>query len=106
MEALLACVDIPPDCHDAIPLLNLENKSFSKFFKRILKRLEKGETCVQKALPKLSDNDTEEESEYVLIGTAQEESSRILFARLPNSSGSNEVYKLPFVRFTVRRTNE
>ncbi|CAH8618902.1 unnamed protein product [Schistosoma margrebowiei] len=106
MEALLACVDIPPDCHDAIPLLNLESKSFSKFFKRILKRLEKGETCVQKVLPKLSDDDTEEESEYLLIGTAQEENSRILFARLPNSSGSNEVYKLPFVRFTVRRTNE
>ncbi|CAI2732746.1 unnamed protein product [Schistosoma spindalis] len=106
MEALLACVDIPPDCHDAIPLLNLENKSFSKFFKRILKRLEKGETCVQKALPKLSNDDTEEESEYLLIGTTQEENSRILFARLPNSSGSNEVYRLPFVRFTVRRTNE
>uniref|UniRef100_A0A3Q0KLL0 UDENN domain-containing protein n=1 Tax=Schistosoma mansoni TaxID=6183 RepID=A0A3Q0KLL0_SCHMA len=106
MEALLACIDIPPNCHDAIPLLNLENQSFSKLFKRILKRLEKGETCVQKTLPKLSNDGTEEESEYVLIGTIEEENSRILFARLLNSSGSNEIYKLPFFRFTVRKIDE
>ncbi|CAH8553118.1 unnamed protein product [Schistosoma turkestanicum] len=106
MEALLAYVDIPTDCHDAIPLLDLGNPTFAKFFKRILKKLEKGETSIQKTLPKLSNNDTEEESDYVLIGTMQEENSKILLARLPNSSGVNEIYKLPFIRFSVRRINE
>ncbi|TNN07913.1 hypothetical protein EWB00_007433 [Schistosoma japonicum] len=105
MEALLAYVDIPEDCHDAVSLLDLENQSFAKFFRRILKRLEKGETSVQKILPKLSNDGTEGESEYLLIGTTEEEKSSILFARLPNTSGGNEVYRLPFIRFSVRRIN-
>ncbi|CAH8596102.1 unnamed protein product [Heterobilharzia americana] len=29
----------------------------------------------------------------------------MLFARLPDSAGGNEVYKLPFVRFSIRRIN-
>ncbi|KAK4467939.1 hypothetical protein MN116_008545 [Schistosoma mekongi] len=106
MEALLAYVDIPEDCHDAIPLLDLGNQSFAKFFRRILKRLEKGETSVQKILPKLSSDGTEGESDYLLVGTTEEKKSNILFARLLNTSGSNEVYRLPFIRFSVRRIND
>ncbi|CAH8866753.1 unnamed protein product [Trichobilharzia szidati] len=106
MEALLAYVDVPPDCRDAIPLLNLENQSFAKILKRMLKKLEKGETSVQKQLPKISNDGNEENSDYLFVGTSQEESSNILFARLPDSTGGNEIYRLPFLRFSVRKANE
>ncbi|CAH8866849.1 unnamed protein product [Trichobilharzia szidati] len=106
MEALLAYVDVPPDCRDAIPLLNLENQAFAKILKRMLKKLEKGETSVQKQLPKISNDGNEENSDYLFVGTSQEESSNILFARLPDSTGGNEIYRLPFLRFSVRKANE
>ncbi|CAH8625070.1 unnamed protein product [Heterobilharzia americana] len=105
MEALLAYVDIPQDCHEAIPLLNLENPVFARLLKRMLKKLEKGETCTRKQLPLLSSDGAEEDSDFLLIGTNQEEKSNMLFARLPDSTGGNEVYKLPFVRFSIRRIN-
>ncbi|KAF8567391.1 hypothetical protein P879_05437 [Paragonimus westermani] len=99
---ILVYFDVAKSCEDAVPLLDLKLPHFSKMMKKIMRKIDGGTTNVEKPLLRVSHTGLLEPSPFKLV-TEPEFKSDVLFARLPNGTGKNEIYQLPFTRLSVRR---
>ncbi|KAF6778379.1 hypothetical protein AHF37_02161 [Paragonimus kellicotti] len=99
---ILLYFDVPKSCEDAVPLLDLKLPHFSKMMRKVMRRIDGGTTNIEKTLLQVSHAGLLEPSPFKLV-TEPEFRSDVLFARLPNGTGKNEIYQLPFTRLSVRR---
>lgn len=105
-NSLLAYVDITEGCNEAVKLLDLKVPSFAKTLRRIMKKLEKGETSVEKPLMMTSFDGSEVVSDFKLTASKESEKLDMLFAKFPTADGESDIYQLPFVRLSVRRCDQ
>ncbi|KER27791.1 hypothetical protein T265_05218 [Opisthorchis viverrini] len=105
-SSLLMYLEIPPDCRDAVPLLDLRLPHFSKLMKRVMKKMDRGHDSVDRNLQQLTASGELEDSPFKIIAKKDPGPLDLLFARLPGANGQHEVYQLPFVHLLVRRTED
>ncbi|KAF7255105.1 hypothetical protein EG68_08261 [Paragonimus skrjabini miyazakii] len=99
---ILVHFDVPKNCEDAVPLLDLKLPHFSKMIKKIMRKIDGGTINIEKTLLRVSHGGSLEPSPFKVV-SEPEFKSDVLFARLPNGTGKNEIYQLPFTRLSVRR---
>ncbi|OON18531.1 hypothetical protein X801_05613 [Opisthorchis viverrini] len=95
-SSLLMYLEIPPDCRDAVPLLDLRLPHFSKLMKRVMKKMDRGHDSVDRNLQQLTASGELEDSPFKIIAKKDPGPLDLLFARLPGANGQHEVYQLPF----------
>lgn len=99
----LIYLDVPKHCEGAVSLLDLKVRPFTKALKRVMKKLDKGETSVEKSIPRVNHAGLVEPSGYTLVADQTKVGTGLIFARLPGASGDSELLQLSFTRFSIKK---